>query len=109
MSWQTANIQAAAAFLRERISAGDTSAKTKAIYDGLLEVLDPTRRSTRVQREMAVASKAVAAAALLAERNRRARERRRHERRRANHGSPTGSERRATERRSGTERRRNER
>ena len=109
MSWQTANLQAAAAFLRERISAGDTSAKTKAIYDGLLEVLDPTRRSARVQREMAVASKAVAAAALLAERNRHARERRRHERRRANHGSPGGVERRAVERRAGKERRRNAR
>jgi hypothetical protein len=56
MSWQNSNLQAAGTFLRERIGAGDSSPRTKAIYEGLLEVLDPTRRATRVQREMAAAT-----------------------------------------------------
>jgi len=83
MSWQSVNVQAAASYLRERIAAGDDSARTKAIYDGLLEVLDPTRRAVRVQREMAAGAKAAAAAAVQAERDRRAAERRRQDRRRA--------------------------
>src|SRR5437773_986339 len=51
MTWQQTNIQAAAAYLRERIAAGAVDARTKAVYEGLLEVLDPTRRAARVQRE----------------------------------------------------------
>lgn len=105
MSWQSANVKAAASYLRERIGAGDDSARTRAIYEGLLEVLDPTRRATRVQREMAVATKAAAAAAVQAERDRRAAERRRQDRRRINLGSPTGVERRRGDRRAGQDRR----
>ena len=105
MSWQSVNVQAAASYLRERIAAGDDSARTKAIYDGLLEVLDPTRRAVRVQREMAAGAKAAAAAAVQAERDRRAAERRRQARRRVNLGSPTGVERRRGERRAGQDRR----
>ena len=40
MSWQTTHVQAAAAYLRERIAQGDSSVRTKAIYEGLLEVID---------------------------------------------------------------------
>lgn len=105
MSWQSDNIKAAAGYLRERIGAGDTSPRTKAIYEGLLDVLDPTRRATRVQREMAAATKTAAAAAIKAERERRASERRREDRRRVNLGSPTGIERRQGDRRTGHERR----
>ena len=110
MSWQTTNVQNAAAYLRERIAEGDSSVRTRAIYEGLLEVLDPTRRATRVQREMAAATKVMAAAAAAAkaektERERRAAERRRQDRRRQNLGSPTGVERRAADRRSGSDRR----
>ena len=106
MSWQSENIKAAAGYLRERISSGDTSSRTKAIYEGLLDILDPTRRATRVQREMAAASKASAAAAIKAERERRAAERRRNtDRRKLNLGSPTGVERRTGERRTGLDRR----
>jgi hypothetical protein len=104
MSWQSANVQAAAGYLRERIAAGDSSPRTKAIYEGLLEVLDPTRRATRMQREMAAATKVAAAAAVKAERERRAAERRRLDRRRMNLGSPTGVERRRGERRTGDRR-----
>jgi hypothetical protein len=99
MSWQSANMQAAATFLRERIAAGDNSPRTKAIYEGVLEVLDPTRRTLRVQREMAAAVKA--------ERERRGADRRRHhDRRVVNLGSPTGIERRSSiDRRAGKDRR----
>ncbi|MBI3402873.1 MAG: hypothetical protein HY048_15775 [Acidobacteria bacterium] len=105
MSWQSENIRAAATYLRERIAAGDSAPRAKAIYEGLLDVLDPTRRATRVQREMAAASKASAAAAIKAERERRAAERRRTDRRKVNLGSPTGVERRRGERRTGRDRR----
>lgn len=105
MSWQNVNVQAAAGYLRERIAAGDDSARTRAIYEGLLEVLDPTRRATRVQREMAAATKAATAAVVQAERDRRAAERRRQDRRRMHLGSPTGVERRRGDRRAGQDRR----
>jgi hypothetical protein len=106
MSWQSTNLQAAAGYLRERIAAGDSSPRTKAIYDGLLEVLDPTRRATRVQREMASATKMVAAAAAAKfERERGAVQRRGLDRRRMNLGSPNGVERRRGDRRIGADRR----
>jgi hypothetical protein len=94
MSWQTIHIQAAAGFLRERIAGGDASPRTKAIYEGLLDVLDPVRRATRVQRENSAAARSAAAAAIKAERDRRISDRRAVERRKVNLGSPTGVERR---------------
>jgi hypothetical protein len=106
MTWQQANIQAAAAYLRERIATGATDARTKAVYEGLLDVLDPPRRASRIQREAAQAAKA--AVAVQAERDRRAAaERRSHrDRRLVNLGPPQGMERRRTpERRSGRDRR----
>src|SRR6266478_3398442 len=106
MTWQQANIQAAAAYLRERISAGATDARTKAVYEGLLDVLDPPRRATRMQRESAQAAKA--AVAVKAERDRRAAAERRslRDRRLANLGPPDGIERRrASDRRTGGDRR----
>ena len=106
MTWQQANIQAAAAYLRERIAGGATDAKTRAVYEGLLEVLDPPRRATRLQRESALAAKA--AVAVQAERDRRAQRDRRtyRDRRRVNVGPPDGIERRLTpDRRSGRDRR----
>jgi len=102
-AWERANIQAAASYLRERMAQGAIDAKTKTVYEGLLEVLDPTRRATRIQRELASAAKAAVAAPV--SRERRAAERRRLDRRKANLGSPTGVERRKGERRSGRDRR----
>jgi hypothetical protein len=105
-NWQRANIQAAATYLRERILSGVNDPKTKAIYEGLLEVLDPTRRATRLQREAASAAKA--AVTVKPARERRATSDRRgpNDRRRMNLGSPTGAERRAgKERRTGRDRR----
>jgi hypothetical protein len=107
MSWQIENIKSAASYMRERIAAGDIGPRTKVIYEGLLEVLDPARRATRIQREMAAASKIAAAVAIRAERERRAAERRRTaDRRRLNLGSPTAVEQRKSERRTRRDRRR---
>ena len=104
MSWQRANIQAAVNYLREKIGAsGD--ARAKVVYEGLLDVLEPTRRITRQQREMAVSAKS--AVAVQAERDRREKERRTGRDRRAmNLGASTGVDRRRTrDRRSGADRR----
>jgi hypothetical protein len=107
VNWQRANIQAAAGYLRERMVSGANDPKTKAIYEGLLEVLEPARRATRLQREAASAARA--AVTIKAARERRASSDRRMQhldRRRLNVGSPTGVERRTgTDRRSGSERR----
>jgi len=105
-NWQRANIQAAASYLRERMLAGVTDPKTKAIYEGLLEVLDPTRRATRLQREAASAAKAAVTVQPARERRAKSDRRRRADRRVANLGSPTGVERRrGGDRRTGRDRR----
>lgn len=57
------------------------------VDDGLLEVMDPARRTVRLQKEQAAAARAVAA-----------------DRRKANFGSPGGVERRKAHRRSGERR-----
>ncbi len=107
VNWQGATILAAATYLRERIAAGDKTAHTKAIYEGLLDLMDPTRHAARVEREAAIAARTAAAAAAQVERDRRAAERRRQpDRRKANLGPPAGVERRAGDRRAGRDRRR---
>jgi hypothetical protein len=98
MSWQRANVQAAANYLRERITAGADDPRSKAVYEGLLDVLDPARRTARLQRESAASAKSAVTVQA-------ARERRNHasrERRRANAGPPAGVERRAGRDRRGT-------
>ena len=104
--WQRATIQAAASYMRERISAGADDPKTRAIYEGLLELLDPPRRATRLQREMAAAAKAAVVVKAAAERRAAAARRRRADRRKLDLGSPTGAERRVgIDRRAGRDRR----
>lgn len=93
-SWQRANVQAAAIYLREQIGLGATDPRTRSIYEGLLEVLDPTRRATRVQRELHGSAKAAVTVPTGRERRSVAIERRRKDRRVVNLG-PTGVERRA--------------
>jgi hypothetical protein len=105
LPWQRATIQAAAAYMRERIAQGATDPKTKAIYEGLLEVLDPPRRATRLQREMATAAKAAATVKAAAERRAADERRRLADRRKQTTGSPTGVERRGGDRRAGRDRR----
>lgn len=107
VNWQGATILAAATYLRERIAAGDKTAHTRAIYEGLLDLMDPTRHAARVEREAAIAARTAAATAAQIERDRRAAERRRQpDRRKANLGPPAGVERRAGDRRTGHDRRR---
>ena len=104
-NWQRGNIQAAAAYLREIISKGG-DARAKVAYEGLLDILDPSRRTVRQQREKAATAAAVPVHA--ARERRAARGRRVAERRRESVGAPAGLERRSgVDRRTGR-RRRNE-
>ena len=99
--WQRANVLAAAQYVREHITQAPRDIRARAVYDGLLEVLEPARRIARQQRELAQAAKAAVAIREL----RSGRERRGGERRRATLGPPGGVERRRGERRSGRDRR----
>jgi hypothetical protein len=101
-SWQRDAILKAAQLLRDRFGNPPADPQAKAAHDGLLEVLDPARRTVRLQREL---SEATRKAALTERTERRARERRATDRRKANLGPPAGmADRRKGERRS-TERR----
>ena len=99
--WQRANVLAAAQYIREILLKNPTDTKGRSVYDGLLEVLEPTRRVTRQQREMADAAKG----AVRIREQRTGRERRAGDRRRVNLGPPEGSERRRADRRTGKDRR----
>lgn len=107
MNWQRANIQAAANYLRERIGAGATDPKTKAVYEGLLDLLEPTRRTIRQQREQATAAKMSVPVHAARERRSTPTDRRgQGDRRQTNLGPPEGVERRAgRDRRTGRDRR----
>ena len=101
--WQRANVLAAAQYLREIVSRSPDDMKAQAVYQGLLEVLEPARRAIRQQREL---SEAARSSVTLREK-RSGPERRRTDRRRVNLGPPKGlGERRKTDRRSGRDRRR---
>ena len=103
-SWQRDAILKAAQLLRDRFGNPPVDAQARAAHDGLLEVLDPARRTVRMQREL---KEATQKAALTEKTERRARERRATDRRKANLGPPTGvGDRRSTERRSGERRNR---
>ena len=98
MSWQRASIQAAAVYLREQITSGAGDARTRTVYEGLLEVLDPSRRATRLRRELAESTRTVP---IPSARERRTSGDRRTgaDRRTAALGPPAGAERRASHRR----------
>jgi hypothetical protein len=95
LGWQRDAILKAAAFLQEQYGKPPGDAAALAVHDGLLEVLDPARRTDRLQREVSEAARK----AVLAEKSerktaaaeRRARERRVAERRKAKAGPPSGS------------------
>lgn len=104
MDWQRSSIEAAASYLRELIEAGANDYRTQSVYEGLLDVLEPTRHATRIQR----AASADASALIMQARERRARiDRRGHsDRRLVNFGPAAGGERRMLQdRRNGTDRR----
>jgi hypothetical protein len=103
-SWQRESILKAAQLLRDRFGNPPVDAQARVAHDGLLEVLDPARRTVRLQREL---SEATRKAALTEKTERRARERRANDRRKANLGPPAGTpDRRKSERRSGERRNR---
>ena len=98
MDWDRAAIEAAADYLRELIDAGATDERIGSVYRGLVDVLDPTRYATRIQRVLA-ADAALALARAGLDRRKPAPRRGRSERRLVNAGSLNG------ERRSGSARR----
>ena len=102
-SWQRDAILKAAHFLQERFGEEDEPAR--AAREGLIEVLDPARRTARLQRELSDATRAAAAPPPPEKVERRKRERRASDRRKAKAGAaPDQPERRRRERRTGERR-----
>ncbi len=93
--WQRTNVIAAANCLREQMSRTPDDQKLRGGYEGLLDLLDPSRLLARRQREMAEAARRAATAI---RNERRAQERRAADRRRVNLGQ-RGPERRKGQRR----------
>jgi len=98
--WQRANVLAAAQYLRDVVARRPDDVKGQAVYEGLLEVLEPARRTIRQQRELSEAARL----SVMSREKRTGIERRRSDRRRVDLGSP-GGERRKSERREGRDRR----
>ena len=92
---------AAANCLREQIQRAPDDQKLRGAYEGLLDLLDPSRLLARKQREQSVAARQAATAI---RNERRSAERRAADRRKANLGPP-GPERRQGERRTKDRRR----
>jgi hypothetical protein len=102
--WQRDAILKAAQLLRERFGNPPVDPQAKTAHDGLLEVLDPARRTVRLQKEM---SEATRKAGLTEKTERRSKERRGSDRRKVNIGPPPGvGDRRKGERRAGDRRNR---
>src|SRR4051812_45939234 len=100
--WQRTNVIAAANCLREQLARTPADPKLLAAYEGLLDLLDPSRMLVRRQREMADAARQAATAI---RNERRTVDRRRKDRRKADLGPP-GEERRRAQRRTVADRRR---
>lgn len=101
-AWQREAIQKALQLLRDRFGDPPSDPHARSAHDGLLEVLDPTRRTTRLQKEMGEVTRK---AALTEQTERRIKERRGSDRRKVDIGPPPGiSERRKGERRKGDRR-----
>jgi len=101
--WQRTNVIAAANCLREHLARAPEDARLRAAYEGLLDLLDPSRMLARKQREMANAARQ--AAVVKVERRRRDR-RAGGDRRQASAAAPAPERRSGGERRSGVDRRR---
>lgn len=100
--WQREAILKAAQLLRDRFGNPPADPQARQAHDGLLEVLDPARRTVRLQRELSEATRI----AVPVRSERRGKERRARDRRKVNLGPPPGiGERRTGERRSGKDRR----
>lgn len=99
--WQRANVLAAAQFMRDVVSHAPADPKAHAVYQGLLEVLEPARRAVRQQRELSDAARS----SMTSREKRSGADRRKTDRRRLSLGAPGGRERRTSERRTGRDRR----
>ena len=100
--WQREAILKAAQLMRDRFGNPPVDAQARSAHDALLEVLDPARRTVRLQREL---SEATRKAALTEKTERRQKERRATDRRKVNLGPPAGvPDRRKGERRAGERR-----
>jgi hypothetical protein len=100
--WQRANLVAAISYLANVLQRSPEDVRAKAVYDGLMEILEPARRLHRTQRELTTATRA---ASPVGKDRRSGGERRRNAERRAiDLGSSLGFDRRA-----GGERRRKDR
>ncbi len=86
--WQREAILKAAQLVRDRFGNPPVDVQARAAHDGLLEVLDPSRRTVRLQKEL---SEATRKAAMTERTERRARERRASDRRRVDLGPPPGA------------------
>src|SRR5688500_13039762 len=87
--WQRASILAALNYLKDIGRLGQ-NVQAQALADGLMEVLEPSKRTIRIQREAARAATAGAQSG----RERRTRERRASSERRKQEAAYTGPERR---------------
>lgn len=87
-AWQREAILKAAQLIRERLGSQPADAEGMAVLEGLLEVLDPPRRTVRLQKEI---SEATRNAALTESSERRQKERRGRDRRRVDLGPPPGT------------------
>ena len=91
-SWQRANLVAAVSYLGEVIKKHPDDVRARVVYDGLMEVLEPSRRTLRTQRDLHTAARA---ASPVGKERRTGRDRRAgRDRRVIDLGSPTGVERR---------------
>ena len=99
--WQRANVLAAAQYLRDIVARRPEDVKGHAVYEGLLEVLEPSRRTIRQQRELSEAARL----SVMSREKRTGIDRRRGDRRRVTLGSPVGERRQKGQRRAGRERR----
>ena len=105
--WQRDAILKAAQLLRDKFGDPPADAEARAAHDGLLEVLDPARRTVRLQKEL---SDTTRKAPLTESTERRLRDRRGWDRRKVNIGPPPGiEERRKADRRQGDRRQGNRR
>lgn len=102
-SWQRANLVAAVGYLGDLIRRTPEDARAKAVYEGLMEILEPSRRAVRTQRELTTATRAASPAG---KDRRSGHDRRRgRDRRDIDLGPPTGSDRRTRGERRRAERR----
>ena len=102
-SWQRTNLVAAVSYLGELIRHHPDDFRAKVVYEGLMEVLDPTRRALRTQRDLHTAARA--ASPVGRERRTGVDRRAGRDRRAIDLGSPSGVERRQREDRRQRERR----